>query len=263
MQIISLGAGVQSTALTLMAARGEFGSVPDGAIFADTQWEPAGVYRHLNWLEWYLHDRIPVYRVTAGNIRDDTLAAVRGEGLKFAVMPFRLRSEDGKKGMLRRQCTKEYKVAPIRRKLRELLGGGKVHGMRVRLWIGISTDEADRMKESDRRYIEHIWPLIDRGMSRQDCIDWLIGNGFSVPPKSACIGCPFHDNATWINLATNHPIEFQDAVVFDRATRRLPRINGEVFLHRNLLPLDEAVKLTVPVRETNDFRNDCEGMCGV
>ena len=51
LRVISLGAGVQSTALALIAAHGEIGPMPDCAIFADTQWEPQIIYDHLNWLE--------------------------------------------------------------------------------------------------------------------------------------------------------------------------------------------------------------------
>src|SRR5205814_10359044 len=43
--ILSLGAGVQSTALALMAVQGELPGFrrPVAAIFADTGWEPAGI----------------------------------------------------------------------------------------------------------------------------------------------------------------------------------------------------------------------------
>jgi hypothetical protein len=37
LRVISLGAGVQSTTMALMAARGEIAPMPDCAIFADTQ----------------------------------------------------------------------------------------------------------------------------------------------------------------------------------------------------------------------------------
>lgn len=47
LRVISLGAGVQSTTMALMAAAGEIGPMPDCAIFADTGWEPAAVYEHL------------------------------------------------------------------------------------------------------------------------------------------------------------------------------------------------------------------------
>ncbi len=40
LRVLSLGAGVQSTTLALMAAHGEIGPMPDCAIFADTGWEP-------------------------------------------------------------------------------------------------------------------------------------------------------------------------------------------------------------------------------
>ncbi len=64
--IISLGAGVQSSCMSLMAAAGEILPMPTAAIFADTQAEPASVYRWLDWLEKQLP--FPVHRVTAGNI---------------------------------------------------------------------------------------------------------------------------------------------------------------------------------------------------
>jgi hypothetical protein len=47
---LSLGAGVQSSTLALMAAHGEITPMPVAAIFADTQAEPASVYRWLDWL---------------------------------------------------------------------------------------------------------------------------------------------------------------------------------------------------------------------
>lgn len=50
LRILSLGAGVQSTTLALMAAHGEIGPMPDAAIFADTGNEPDAVYDHLQWL---------------------------------------------------------------------------------------------------------------------------------------------------------------------------------------------------------------------
>jgi len=64
--VISLGAGVQSSTIALMAAHGEIAPMPDAAIFADTQAEPVSVYRWLDWLETQL--QFPVHRVTAGNL---------------------------------------------------------------------------------------------------------------------------------------------------------------------------------------------------
>ena len=49
--VLSLGGGVQSSVMALMADKGAFDRVPDCAIFADTHWEPPGVYEHVAWIE--------------------------------------------------------------------------------------------------------------------------------------------------------------------------------------------------------------------
>lgn len=85
LRVLSLGAGVQSTVMAIMADEGAFGDKPDCAIFADTGWEPKGVYEHLDWLEGVLS--YPVYRVSEGNIREDHIAGTKDVGARFAGMP--------------------------------------------------------------------------------------------------------------------------------------------------------------------------------
>src|ERR1019366_3588936 len=120
LRVISLGAGVQSTTMALMAARGEIGPMPDCAIFADTGAEPAAVYRHLDWLEKELP--FPVYRVSAGNLRDEIMGAAKGTNRMDARPPFYVTRGGKPTGMLHRQCTHDYKIRPIVRKVRELIG---------------------------------------------------------------------------------------------------------------------------------------------
>jgi hypothetical protein len=68
--VLSLGVGVQSSTLYLMALDGEFGDErPEAAIFADTQWEPRRVYEQLEFLEAKGGHVIPIIRATAGDIR--------------------------------------------------------------------------------------------------------------------------------------------------------------------------------------------------
>lgn len=123
LRVLSLGAGVQSTTLALMAAHGEFGSV-DCAIFADTGWEPAAVYDHLRWLMSPNVLPFPVHIVSAGNIRDGLMAAA--DGKRWASIPAFTRTVNRRGnvsiGMIRRQCTTTRKIEPIRRKVRELAG---------------------------------------------------------------------------------------------------------------------------------------------
>ena len=42
-----------------------------------------------------------------------------------------------------------------------------------------------RVKPSQHHYVKHIYPLIDKGMRRYDCINWLERNNYKIP-RSAC-----------------------------------------------------------------------------
>lgn len=265
--LLSLGAGVQSSTMALMAAHGEITPMPDAAIFADTQSEPMTVYKWLDWLEAQLP--FPVYRVTAGNLHQKILAATRGERRMDERPPFFV--EGG--GMLRRQCTSDFKLIPIHRKVRELVGlrprqWGKKE-VCVEQWIGISIDEASRMKPSRCPWILHRWPLIEKEVSRRDCLTWMQQHGYPEPTKSACTFCPFHDNATWARMRRDDPAAFANAVMVDRAIRggAKDRKRGSLsparwYVHRSCQPLDEVVLGDDP-RQINMFENECEGMCGV
>jgi hypothetical protein len=270
LRVLSLGAGVQSTTLALMAAAGEL-PLPDCAIFADTGWEPAAVYAHLDWLEGVLP--FPVHRVQRANLRHEVLANMRGEqalaGVQRATIPAWTATRDGKATPIHRTCTLRYKVQPIVQKVAELAGveTGRAAPRRIvaESWIGISTDEASRMKPSQERWIAHRWPLIDAGLSRADCLRWFERR---YPErqlrKSACIGCPYHSDIVWRELRDNHPAEWADACELDAAIRPgMPGMTGTAFLHRSLVPLREADLRNWSERGQPDlFGNECEGMCG-
>jgi hypothetical protein len=247
LKLLSLGAGVQSTVLALMATDGTLPGL-DGAIFADTGWEPQRVYAQVDRLaDTFSAADIPLYRVSSGNLRADALDPEH----RYASVPYFVRNPDGSEGMGRRQCTSEYKLAPINRKVRELLGAAAPDFRRVpkgnvaEQWIGFSTDEIGRVADHDRvSYIRKRYPLLELEMSRKDCERWLTARGWGQTAKSACIGCPYHGNAQWRDLRDNHPDEFADAVAFDEAIRKggargLP-LNGEAFLHRSRVPLSIA-----------------------
>lgn len=117
-RVLSLGAGVQSTTLLLMMLKGEIEKA-DHVIFADTMWEPNNVYEHLEYLKTLIAGSgMEFHMVSKGNIRNDFL----DDGARFASMPLHIVNKDGGKGMVRRQCTSEYKITPILRKQRELAG---------------------------------------------------------------------------------------------------------------------------------------------
>ena len=271
LRVLSLGAGVQSTTLALMAAHGEVGPMPDCAIFADTQAEPRAVYEHLDWLMGGNVLPFPVHVVTAGSLKDELLAAARHEGHSWGRPPFFVPNKDGREGRLRRQCTADYKIDPIEKKIRELIGlrprqwWPKVPV--VEQWIGISMDEIIRIKQPYQKAIAGRWPLIEAGISRQDCKTWLRANDYPVPPKSACTFCPFHSTEMWRDMKANDPESFADAVGVDEAIRNgMRNVKSEaVYVHRSLKPLAEVdFDALAGCKDQDDlFAQECEGMCGV
>lgn len=266
LRILSLGAGVQSTTLALMAAHGEI-EPPDVAIFADTQWEPKAVYDHLAWLRSPNVLPFPVNIVSQGDIREGIRNRRNTTGGRFAAIPWHITNKDGSEAMGRRQCSSEYKLTPIMHEVRRLLGKGprdRIAKGAVTILLGISRDEAQRMRASRQQYMVNVYPLIDANMTRNDCLRWLERHGYPQPPKSACVGCPFHDDDYWRALRSNSPAEWDDAVAMDAQLRsgNARGTRGLEFMHRSRVPLGE-IDLTVDTRQGELFGNECEGICGV
>jgi hypothetical protein len=248
-RFLSLGAGVQSSTLSLMCAKGEI-PAPDAAIFSDTGWEPKAVYKWLDWLETQLP--FPVIRVAKGNLRDNTISGLNSTGQRFSAIPWHMKT-----GMGRRQCTHEYKILPLRKKMRELIGRHSPKNKCI-VMIGISKDEAHRAKPSRNTWQIHEHPLLDLAMSRADCLTWMEKNGYPIPPKSSCLGCPYKSDSQWIESRSIKD-EWEDIVYVDKIIRN--NANTPQYMHRSLQPIDQV--LFNLERQPDLFGNECEGMCGV
>lgn len=252
---LSLGAGVQSTALLVMSVRGLF-ECPraDIAVFADTGDEPGWVYEHLARLEAW--SPIPIHRTqkiwrdgTVGGLSKDFMRRHRTGRGRFAAIP--LYTAGRTDGMLRRRQHLGYTP---RLRVRH----------RVTALMGISADEALRMKPSRQRWISNRYPLVDAGLTRRDCERIIAAEGLPAPKKSSCVFCPYHSDGYWKEMQQNHPAEFARAVEFDEAVRdlKLRGVTDQVYLHRSRQPL--ATVDFDPQRDQVDmFANECEGMCGV
>lgn len=257
---ISLGAGVQSSTMALMAKHGEITPMPDCAIFADTQAEPAKVYEWLDWLEKQLP--YPIYRVTAGSLEEKSLKVRKTlDGSHHYIkhnVPAFTANADFSSGKKQRQCTYDFKIVPIYRQVRKLYGKQK-----VMMWIGISTNEVSRIKPSRVAFVENTWPLIDKRMNREDCKNWMKKNGYPEPPRSSCVFCPYHSNSEWARLT---PDELRRAVNYEKglqsAFEKVERLTSKPYLHQSLKPL-ETIDFKQPDLFDGKFNNECEGMCGV
>ena len=270
---LSLGAGVQSTVLALMAERGEHGlEKPDVAVFADTGWEPPAVYEHLEWLREQVS--FEIVRVSAGNIRDNILSGTSPGGNGYLGIPAWLINQNGANGIAARQCTTKYKINPINQFLRDRVGiePGKraPKEVNVEIWMGISVDEVFRVKDSREEWATNRYPLVELELSRSQCLMWFEENypGRTLP-RSACVGCPYKSNVEWKWLRDTDSESFQEAVFIDSALRESPVVRNAItrngataFLHRSRVPLAD-----VDFSEVEDYdsflADECEGVCRV
>jgi hypothetical protein len=280
--VLNLGAGVQSTTLYLMYLAREITPGIECAIFADTGEEPQGVYQHLQWLASLGGPPILTRRV--GRLGDDLMRGRNSTGHRFASIPAFTAAEEGRQlGMVRRQCTKEYKVEVVERCIRRELLGLKPRQRvpattQVIQSYGISIDEAGRSvrireRLQGRTWIRPVFPLIERFMTRADCLTWL--RRFGVPhevQKSACVFCPFKNNAEWRRLRDSDPEGWARACEIDRALRGEGnvvnrKLNQKLYVHRSCVPLDRADLGDVPdARQYQLGLNwiaECAGMCGL
>ena len=286
MKAISLGWGVQSFTLAAMSALGDLEPV-DVAIHADTTHEASGTYKFASrWTPWLEARGVSVVTVRAN--RHDILIE-RSSGTSVPLPAF-TRSEPGAtilvplkeygwgddgeayeidtgemievpvniNGRINRQCTKDWKIRPMRRWLQS-----NRDGQQIEQWLGISLDEFQRVKDSNVQYITHRWPLIELRMTRDDCQEYLEAHGLEVPPKSACKFCPFHDMAAWREMKANGGEDWQKAVEVDEAIRSV-RPPYDLFLHPARIPLvDVDLRSEQDKGQLSLWDAECSGICGV
>lgn len=248
--VLSLGAGVQSSTMALMAAKGEI-QMPAVAIFADTGDEPDEVYDWLATLKRLVPFPIKVVQSHYGKLSDGLFKWGQSQ------IPCFFKNKEGKVGLGRRQCTRYWKIRPINKAIREFTGTfrKRVAAGSFVVSKGISTDEASRAKDDQEKCNLASYPLIEKNMSREGCKTWLTGNGYSIPPKSACYYCPLHDSAAWAELSQGK--HWPDILKIDAALNE----RGE-FLHSSCRPMSERPFLKAK-DEPNHFVNECNGLCGV
>lgn len=227
MKVISLGWGVQSWTLAAMSALGELEPV-DVALHSDTTWERQETYEFATkWTPW-LEER----GVRTVTVSDDTAGEVADKWGGVFVPGFTTYANGDPSGMLRRQCTQRWKVVPMRRWLR-------AQGVtQAEQWLGITRDEIERAKDSDVQWITHRFPLLEKKMTRQDCITWLQSYSLPVPGKSSCVFCPYHRRATWQEMKRANGSDWETAVEVDEAIRN-KRPGYVAYVHPDRIPLIE------------------------
>ena len=269
----SNGMGQQSVGLYLMAQHGMTPKL-DYSIFSDPGKEKKETYEIYEWLKGLSNENswTKIVLNDDKNLYKDILNQENSTGHRFASIPAFTKSG----GMIRRQCTSEYKIEPVNRSIRKIQGlnPGQVFKP-VNVWFGISLDEMDRMNAPRRKNVIHVYPFcgyyhdgkklhkLDWGleMTRSDISAWLGTNGYPIPPKSSCVFCPFQNNRNWRDLKNNHPEDWAAAVKADEAIRNMSQrgMNDKIYIHRSCTPLKDANLQ----EEQTELNFDCFGYCGV
>lgn len=237
---LSYGGGMQTVALTILAADGKIAR-PDVVIMADTGDEPEGVYAHVEVMRDYMASHgLDFVVVQSAN---GPLSKFMTEKRKVVTPMFGSRG-----GQIIRVCTERWKIREVRRELR------KRGATKAVVQLGISVDEIQRMKDSPVKWITHSYPLIDLRLTRQDC-ERIIGEaGLPIPPKSACWHCPFRTPYGWQKLRNDDPISYQKAVVHEAAFPNL-------YLNDSLKPIEEVVAAKDAAPELFDEGACTSGYC--
>lgn len=204
-QIWSSGGGVQSTAIAALICMGEL--KPDLSIIVDTERELSTTWQYLD--RWIL-PALEAACVTLSRVKKsdystvDLLANKSGEVLIPAFT-----SHSGSVGKLPTYCSTEWKKRVMQRWATE-------QGVKqADIWLGMTVDELQRVTQPTGKW-QHRYPLIERRMTRGDCIALAKRMGWPEPPRSSCWMCPNKGVQGFKWQRDNAPADFAKAAAFER-----------------------------------------------
>ncbi len=225
---LSFGAGVQTTAMLIMIAKGELEA--DAVIFADTGAEHPETYEYIEEYDRPLCERlgIPFITVRMHRIMVNVSTGEHecADSLREAIL-----ARKRVPSINTRWCTEYAKITPIRMFIRNMQREGKMEKPALSL-IGISIDEKHRALNADGSWRQpriseyrNVYPLVEKRISRDDCHRIIKDYGWPQPPKSGCYFCPFQSAREWASLFRTHPDLFWDAVALEEQDLNFPEYN--------------------------------------
>lgn len=262
-RIFSFGGGVQSTAALVLAARGEldFPTFAYANVGDDHEPETLDYVREVA-VPFAASHEIELVEVTRGGMNPTILAKLDRSHRTIGI-PMRM-DRTGAPG--RRGCTFDYKITPLVRLARER---GATREAPAIVGLGITVDEIQRVRSAvdpktpiQRRE----YPLVELGLTRQDCLNVISSSGLPTPPKSACYFCPFHSLSQWRELRLKSRPQFDAAADLERRMQERRAALGldPVWLTdlgaRHRIRLDELVDHDQLTLDENVDNCD-EGLC--
>lgn len=253
--LLVLGGGVPSTAMALMAAEGLIQPVPKMALWADTGAELASVRVWIDRLTEMLP--FPVLRASGGNLANAVLASRCG-------IPHYGSGKSGIRGC-GHACRRTFRIAPLMREALRMVR--EAPGSVAELWLGIGADEGLRVKPAREWFATYRWPLLELGMSRDDCEAWLQARGHVVPRESGCVFCPYRSDRGWRAMLEQDAESFEFAAQFEAGyqasrVRSMMAPEPKRFVSRWRRPLEEVLERDMEEGQPGMWTNECEGVCG-
>ena len=214
-EYISYGGGTPSLALIILNIKGEIKPITgrdkvDEIIFADTGWDRTDTMDQMYEIEKYVKSHGYNFKIVQskyGSLEKYLYNNLtKNENKGFLPIPYH--SKD--KGIGQRQCTNQFKIQPINTFLRE-----KYSKISRVAQLGIHFDEWQRVKDPMAKKDVNRFPLVDMKLKRSDCINIVAETCLPLPPKSACVGCPYLPASRFIELNHENPKDFERAEKID------------------------------------------------
>jgi len=218
MKVLSLGAGVNSTALLVLKAQGKVDF--DLAIFADTGGEQPETYQYI---ETVIKPFCQKHSI------DLRFTQKEGKSLYDSYMDKKIIPTT-----IWRSCSDHFKIRAIRNYLRHNFPNENIVTL-----IGYCKGEEDRSKRNDCGSIS---PLIEMGIDREGCMKIIEDVGLPIPIKSGCYFCPYQAAKSWLSLLKNHPDYFSKAETFEKNGRRYPELILPFYAHLSCEQLRKATE---------------------
>ena len=245
-EIWSSGGGVQSSAIAALICQGEL--TPDLSIIVDTGRELSTTWEYLD--KWVLPELekagVELHRVEKSKYATVDLYSIKNKSLIIPAFT----TESGGIGKFPTYCSNEWKQRVMRRWATER---GVIS---ANVWIGFTIDELNRVTQPIGKW-EQRYPLIERKMTRGDCIGLVKRMGWPTPPRSSCWMCPNKPKHEWLWQRDNAPEDHKLAIEFEI---EMQKEDSAVWLTNSGKPLSES-----EFDEGDDlFTGRCDsGMCFV
>jgi len=214
MNIVSFGGGTNSTAMLIEMQRREI--TVDLILFADTGGERSETYAFIDLFnDWLKHHNMPSITIVKYFNKHGERLSLEDECLKGGKLPAIAYGI--------KQCSLKHKIGTQDKYCNNHLQCREVwkSGERVNKFIGYDAGEPQRkdhaaeLDATNKKY-KNQYPLIEWGLTRNDCSQIIKEAGLPQPGKSSCFFCPSMKKAEIQGLWIEHPDLFQRAVDIER-----------------------------------------------